>query len=246
MIKLITLITKLIVIALMTLLFGSCGHLINHKSIEGSGHVTTEKRIVEGDFKSVEVSNAIDLVIEQSDKTEIIVEADDNLQNEITTKVENGKLIIACDYNSFLDVSSKKVTVKMPVIEEIEASSASNVNSANTLKGQHIQLNSSSASAMHLTIEADDINCDSSSGSTIVVNGMALKLTISASSGSNIDAKRLEANDIIANASSGATIAIHPIVSLIAEASSGGNINYNSTPKSIQKNSNSGGNISQE
>ena len=76
MIKLITLITKLIVIALMTLLFGSCGHLINHKSIEGSGHVTTEKRIVEGDFKSVEVSNAIDLVIEQSDKTEIIVEND--------------------------------------------------------------------------------------------------------------------------------------------------------------------------
>ena len=84
------------------------------KSIEGSGNVTTEKRNVQGDFKSIEVSNAIDLVIEQSDKTEIIVEADDNLQKEITTNVENGNLLFACKYNSFNNITSKKVTVKMP------------------------------------------------------------------------------------------------------------------------------------
>jgi predicted dinucleotide-utilizing enzyme len=36
------------------------------------------------EFKSIEVSNAIDLIIEQSNKTEIIV-ADDNLQKNITT-----------------------------------------------------------------------------------------------------------------------------------------------------------------
>jgi hypothetical protein len=65
----------------------------------GSGHVTTENRTVQGEFKSIEVSN-IDLIIEQSNKTEIIVTADDNLQKSITTTVENGVLIISCDYNS--------------------------------------------------------------------------------------------------------------------------------------------------
>jgi hypothetical protein len=29
------------------------------------------------------------------------------------TTVENGVLIIACDYNSFINIESKKVTVKM-------------------------------------------------------------------------------------------------------------------------------------
>ena len=72
MIKLITLLTKLIIVALTALFFASCNNIIGHKSIEGSGNVTTEKRIVQGDFKNVSVSNAIDLVIEQSDSTEII------------------------------------------------------------------------------------------------------------------------------------------------------------------------------
>jgi hypothetical protein len=59
-------------------LFASCNQSIN-LAITGSGHVTTENRTVQGEFKSIEVSNAIDLIIEQSNKTEIIV-ADDNLQ----------------------------------------------------------------------------------------------------------------------------------------------------------------------
>jgi uncharacterized protein YaiI (UPF0178 family) len=61
-------------------LFASCNQSINLKAITGSGHVTTENRTVQGEFKSIEVSNAIDLIIEQSNKTEIIVTADDNLQ----------------------------------------------------------------------------------------------------------------------------------------------------------------------
>jgi hypothetical protein len=72
-------ITKFILIAL-TVLFASCNQSINLKAITGSGHVTTENRTVQGEFKSIEVSNAIDLIIEQSNKTEIIVTADDNLK----------------------------------------------------------------------------------------------------------------------------------------------------------------------
>jgi hypothetical protein len=67
-------------------LFASCNQSINLKAITGSGHVTTENRTVQGEFKSIEVSNAIDLIIEQSNKTEIIVTADDNLQKNHTTK----------------------------------------------------------------------------------------------------------------------------------------------------------------
>ena len=101
MLKIITLITKFILVALTALLFASCNHSINLNSIEGSGNITTQKRIVEGDFKSIEVNNDIDVVIEQSDRTEIMVEADDNLQKYIATKVENGTLIISFDKNSF-------------------------------------------------------------------------------------------------------------------------------------------------
>lgn len=243
MLKIITIITKFILVALTALFFASCNHSINMKSITGSGNVTTEKRTVHSDFKSIEVSNAIDLTIEQSDKVEIIVEADDNLQNSITTKVENGVLIVACDYNSFIDIESKKVTVKMPIIEALRASSASSIKSINTLKGENISLRTSSAASMKLNIASDNIDCKSSSGSSISIEGMALSLKTTASSGSDINANDLLANEVNAIASSGATINVHPIVSLKAKASSGSNINYNTTPKTIEKRSSSGASI---
>ncbi|RTY69023.1 DUF2807 domain-containing protein [Flavobacterium sp. GSP27] len=246
MLKIITLITKFILVALTALLFGSCNHSINFNAIEGSGNITTEKRLVEGAFKSIEVNNAIDVVIEQSDKIEIIVQADDNLQKHITTKVENGTLVISCDKNSFINMKSKKVTVKMPVIDELEATSGSTITSKNTLKGENIRLNTSSAASIDLSIESDNITCDTSSGSTITINGKALQIKTTASSGSEINADKLLANEVSADVSSGASISVHPIVSLNAQASSGGNITYDIQPKSIQKNTSSGGSISQE
>src|SRR6187431_2339066 len=162
MIKVISIITNFIVITLMALLFGSCNQLGKINSITGSGHVTTEKREVSGDFKSVSISNALDLIIEQSDKTEIIVEADDNLQKEITTKVENGVLVISCKFGNYINVSSKKITVKMPVIEGIEASSASTVNSDTTLKGSNLNLASSSAANINLTTEYENVQLTTS------------------------------------------------------------------------------------
>jgi hypothetical protein len=246
MIKIITLITQFIIVTLTALLFGSCNQLGEINSITGSGNVTTEKRTVTDEFKSVEVNKAIDLVIEQSDKTEIIVEADDNLQKEITTTVENGILVITCKYGNFHNVKSKKVTVKMPVIEGLEASSAATINCNTKLKGNSINLVSSSAASIHATLEYEKVELSGSSASNQTIKGKAIQTEISASSASVIDAEELLSNDIKAEASSASSISVHPIVSLKAEASSGGNIRYNSTPKSIQKEENSGGSIHQE
>ena len=250
MIKLITIITKFIVVTLIALLFSSCKYSndsdIFGKSITGSGNVTIEKRKIQGDFKSIEVSNAIELTIEQSDITEITVEADDNLQKSITTKVENGVLIVACDYSSFINVKLRKVTVKMPVIDGLQASSASSIQSINTLKGENIQVKASSASTINLSLEFDAISCKSSSGSSVNVDGKALKLETESSSGSTINAKELFANDIISDASSGSSTSIHPILSLNAKASSGSSISYDVIPKTIQKDASSGGSIDQD
>lgn len=243
MIKIIIHITKFIIATITALLFTSCN--FNMNTVEGSGNVTTEKRIVEGDFKNISVSNAIDVVIEQSDATEITVEADDNLQKEIITKVENGTLIIKCKFSSFRNITMKKVTVKMPAVEKIEASSASTVQSKNVFQGENIDLESSSAATMDLNLESDNISATSSSGSSINVQGKALKVQTRASSGASVDAGKLLANEVNADVSSGGSINVHPIVSLKAEASSGGHINYDITPKTIEKKSSSGGSISQ-
>jgi hypothetical protein len=246
MLKVITLITKFIVIALMALIFGSCNELGKINSITGSGHVTTEKREVSGDFKSVSISNALDLIIEQSDKTEIIIEADDNLQKEITTNVENGVLVISCKKGNFNNITSKKITVKMPNIEGLEASSASSINTLTTLKGENLTLASSSAASINATVEYETVQIDASSASSQTIKGKSLHIEAATSSAGVINANDLLSNEVVASTSSGGSTSVHPIVSLKAEASSGGNISYKGTPKSIQKEENSGGSIHQD
>ena len=241
MIKIIIHITKFLIATITALLFASCNFNVN--TIEGSGNVTKEKRIVQGEFKKVSVSNAIELVIEQADATEIVVEADDNLQKEITVTVEDGTLMIRSEHGSFSN-ATRRVIVKMPVIDQIEASSAATVKSKNIIEGQDIDLETSSAATMDINIESDNISLDSGSGSSVTIEGKALKFVTSASSGSSINAEKLLANEIKADASSGASVNIHPIVRLKAEASSGASINYDTTPKIIEKSSHSGGSIS--
>ena len=246
MLKIITIITKFILVTLTALLFASCNQSINLNSIKGSGNVTIENRRIDGTFKSVEVSNDIDLVIEQGDNTAISVEADDNLQKHITTRVENGVLIVACDYNSFFNIESKKVIVKTPIIEELSASSAATINSVNTLRSENISFRTSSAATINVNVKSDNIHSKSSSGSSITLEGMALNLEALASSGSSINAGSLLVNDIIAKSSSGSTIRVHPIVNLNANATSGSNISYKNQPQTIRKMVHSGGSVDKQ
>ena len=245
MIKIITWITKIIVIVLTALFFSGCH--FDYNSIKGSGNITTENRKITEKFTGIDVSSAIELTIEQADKTEIVVEADDNLQNTILTEVKNGKLIISNASYTNIHNGTRKVFVKMPVIEELEASSAATITGKNTLKGNQIYVKSSSAATINLNqLEMDAIVSNSSSGSNIKLKGLTLKLESTASSGSTTKCSQLLANEVIADASSGASIEVHPVLSLKAEASSGASITYNIVPKTLQKKASSGGSIEQD
>ncbi|MES2543659.1 MAG: head GIN domain-containing protein [Bacteroidota bacterium] len=211
--------------------------------IKGSSNVTTESRSVNEDFKKVEVSYGIKVIVEQSQDKSITVEADDNLQPHIITKVINGVLIVEADeaYNS---TKTPTVTVKMPVINGLSTTSGSKITNNKLIVTDNINVKSSSGSEIEINVEADNITLETSSGSNIEARGKALKLETASSSGSEIDAGKLLANEVVSQTSSGSSTNVHPIVSLKAKASSGSSIDYNNEPKTISKEESSGGSIS--
>lgn len=246
MIKIITIITKFIVVTLMALLFSSCRHSINMGlGVNGSGNITTETRTVNQNFKAIEVSTGIKVIVEQSDKKAIMVETDDNLQKHITTKIENDILIIESDKN-YNSTKTPLVSVKMPIISGLNANSGSKITNLGTVITENIYLESSSGSTININVEADNISIKSSSGSGVEASGKALKLETTASSGSNINAEKLMANEVISQTSSGSSTSVYPIIKLDAKASSGSNINYHNIPKSVSKKETLGGSIEQE
>jgi len=213
--------------------------------IKGSGNLTTETRTVTEDFKNIEVSYGIRVIVEQSESKSVSVEADDNLQKHIITKIENGVLKIEADeaYNS---TKTPTVTVNMPVINGLSASSGAKITSNKVIITNNINVKSSSGSEIDINVEADNIIVESTSGSNIEVRGKALKLETASSSGSEIEAGKLLANDVTAQTSSGSSTTVHPIISFKAKASSGSSIDYNHIPKSFSKDESSGGSVSKE
>lgn len=240
MVKIISLINRFIVTALIALSFSSCG-----TGTKGSGNITTETRTVTEDFKEIKVSHGIEVIVEQANTKSITVEADDNLQQHIITKIENGVLKIQSD-ESYNATETPIVKVKIPVINGLSADSGSEIKSHNILITENINVKSNSGSEIKIDVEADFIKLESSSGSKIEVNGKALKSETFSSSGSELNAKNLMTNEIIAKAESGSETSLYPILKLEAKASSGGEIEYYKIPKTISKEENSGGSISEK
>lgn len=244
MIRIILYLMKLLVALLFALFFSAC-QFNSGKTVTGSGNVKTENRNLSG-FTGISVQRALEVEVEQSDKFEVVVEADDNILSHITTDVRNGILVIETDINNFDNVNKKKIRVKMPTVNSLESSSASFIKSKNTLIAENLTLDASSASRIEVSVESENLSCESSSGSTIEIQGKAIKLNADSSSGSTVNAKNLLTNDIIATSGSGSSINVHPILSLAAEASSGSSIHYNNVPKKLAKSTSSGGDVSQQ
>ena len=244
MIKLIILCTKAIVVAIVALLFASCNGNFNI-GVKGNGKVKSETRKITEKFTKIEANDGLNVTIEQSNTTQIVVEADENLLKLIETKVENGVLVMSTK-KQIGNYEKLTISVKMPIIESLTSESGSSLKTINTIKGTKIQLESSSGSNLNATISYDVVEATSSSGSQLNIEGIALKLETSSDSGSDLNAEKLTANEVVSNADSGSETKVNPKVSLKADANSGGSILYKNEPKSINKTEDSGGSISKQ
>lgn len=244
MTKIIIYLTKFAITLLMALLVTSCQFEINGmNAIEGNKVVKTENRNVDEDFTAVEAKTGLEVEIIQGEKHEITVIADENLHEFIQTEIEDGVLIIKSD-RSIKKAASKKIIVTMNNIEKLETSSGASMRSQNVLKGNNLDVETSSGSKMVLALEFDLINADSSSGSSMKLEGKSLEISLDSSSGSSINAGELKSNVVRAESSSGSSITAFPIVEFIADASSGSSITYINKPKSVTQNKSSGASIS--
>lgn len=236
---------KVATVTAIALLLASCNTKINlGNGVDGNGNVTTQTRNVDN-FTKIEINRGLNVTIEQSDSYHVEVEADDNLQSLITTRVENGTLVISSDEN-IDEATAKTIHVKMPSLSRVETSSGSSAESRGTFTGTKIEVRSSSGSQSDLDLEFETIDCESSSGSSIDLKGKALKLTTDSSSGSTIDAQNLLVNEVYSESTSGSATHVHPLVLMNGKASSGSSINYSGSPKTVTKEESSGGSVSKE
>jgi len=235
-------ISKIIAILFIVTIFTSCSADI-FNSVNGNKNVVTQVRKTPNTFTGIKVSTGIDLYVTQGSKNKVTVEADENLHDIIITEVEDGVLKVYSEKNIW-KAKARKVYVTIKDLTLLKATSGSDVYGKGTIKTDEISISATSGADIRITLNATSVETNSTSGSDIHVAGTAINHASSATSGASIDAYELESKNVIVKATSGADINIYASEKLDANANSGGDIDFKGNPKSVNKNSSSGGDIS--
>ena len=148
-----TTISKLIVAFIAVTTMTSCGVDMFNR-VDGNRHVVTEKRKLNNDFTQVKVSTGIDLYITQGKNVSLTVEADENLQDIIITEVSNGQLRIYADRN-IRRAKARKVHLTIDTLDELIATSGSDVYTENTIKATNFIVSVSSGADARITVNAE-------------------------------------------------------------------------------------------
>lgn len=233
---------SLFTILFLATILSSCNvNMFNR--INGNRNVVTEDRNLKEDFTKIKVSTGLDLYISQGSKTDITVEADENLQDIIITEINDGVLKIYSEKNIW-KAKARKVYVTVETLEGVTATSGSDVYTKETLRVNDIKISSTSGADIRMSLNANSVSSSATSGSDIEISGIANNHSSSATSGASIEAYNLRSKNVNVKVSSGADINIYASESITAKASSGGDIDFKGNPKKVNKKSSSGGDIS--
>ncbi len=196
---------------------------------------------------AIDASASIKVIYTQSPKTQIVVDAPDNLTDHLDIKVNEGCLSAGFKSNVALSGSSNvTIHVSSPAISKIDMSSASSLEipqgliidgrldidagsaASVTIAGLkattiNIECNTSAQTSIS-GIEADTVEAEASTASQIVLAGRCSTVDFEASSAASINAAELSAQTGSAEASSAASIN-SSVTNLRRSVSSGASIN---------------------
>ena len=165
------------------------------QGISGNGHVVEESRDISG-FTGVHVSSGIDVLLSQGDDFEVIVEADENLQDVIVTETSGRMLVVKTEHVNIRNARSKKVHVTLPELTELKISSAGDLDGQTPFDCDDLMISISSAGDLTLEVDAREIGIDISSSGDCRIAGSCDKLDARLSSAGDLNAFDLVAGTV--------------------------------------------------
>ncbi len=182
---------------------------------KGSGVVATQTRDLAA-FNSIDLAGSNNVVIRVGEKQSVVVRADDNLLDRVTTEVQSGKLVIANTPGDFTTKSPMRVEVSVPTLNALTLTGSGNI----VVDG----------------IEAESLSVTLPGSGTLTASGTATRLDVTISGSGTVQLTRLIANDVRASVGGSGSIFVTATRSLDALVSGTGSILYAGNPRDVTKN----------
>jgi hypothetical protein len=222
---------QILFFAFLLAAFSSC------RQIRGSGNIVTETRAT-GNFTGVSAGGAYEVEIKNGPVTEVKVEADDNIIKYIETRVSGNTLHIETRDGVNFNDGHFKVYVTAPEINNIHSSGAASIAIRNILKNdKKITLEASGAAGINGEVDAPEIEAEASGASNIKVSGHTRNYKAEASGSADLETGELMSETTKIHTSGAASAHVYSSISLNADASGAGSINYSGAGTTVVKTS---------
>lgn len=198
-----------------------------------------QPRTLEGSFDRIKVSHAIDVYLSQSETVGLAVSAsDEKYLQGIETVINDGELRISyIGDRSWGDRNRKlKVYISFVQLKALEASGASDVQVAGTMRTESFSLTLSGASDFKGSIIANSLKVQSSGASDVNISGRADKLKIESSGASDFKGYDFSAGSCRVDCSGASDVRVTVTGELSAETSGASSVIFkgNAVIKNMQ------------
>jgi hypothetical protein len=208
-----------------------------------------EVREVAGSFTSIKVSNSIHLYLSKGDVEAIAISADEEKYKQgIKTEIENGELHIFYDGPRVWNGRNQKLNVYVSYksLEQITASSASNILVAGIMQLPMLNIKISGASDFKGQINVEELNVKLSGASDMRLSGTVKNINVECSGASDFKSYDLVTEIGNIKASGASDVSITVIKEIIVNASGASNVYYKGDAVIKEKHSSGASSIAKE
>jgi len=198
--------------------------------LKGNKNVLSQERNV-GNFTGIDVGGAFDVYLTIKNEPSLIIETDENLQDNITTKIRNDKLVISS--SAIRNATKLNIYISAPEITYIKTSGAASLEVSNTLSADLLQLVASGASDIRLDADVDELITEASGASTVRLTGTAANHQVKASGAADIKAGELLTRTTSVAASGASDVTINASEKVNRKISGAGAVKIAGTPEII-------------
>ncbi|MCP5100461.1 MAG: DUF2807 domain-containing protein [Chloroflexi bacterium] len=208
--------------------------------VSGSGDVISEEREV-SEFEGVSLSGMGELTIIQANHHSVLIEADDNLMQYITTEVRDDILHIGIENGvTIRNSESLKYVVTTPDINQLDISGSGTVLSE-SIDADNLELDVSGSGEITIDdLSVDALDVKISGAGDITVQGEAEHQIVTISGSGNYDSPDLASEDIEIDVNGSGKAIVWAKESLSVDISGSGNVAYHGRPRIEQSISGSG------
>jgi len=222
------------VLITMSIMMNGCIYGLNYE--KGNGNIVKQTRTVSS-FNSIDISGGYTVYLKQDSVQSLSVEADDNLQPLIITKVEGNKLIIKSE-GSIRGSKSLNIYISAGNIKDIDISGAVDIKGTGKFKMDELNIEISGAGDIDMDVELRNLSFNCSGAGKLNLSGTAENVTAELSGATDINAFDLIAKSFTLSSSGAGKANVNATEKLDIETSGATTVKYKGTPKSIrQKNS---------